>query len=49
MIGLSMMLFGDGTSDTLSRGLALASFSVLYGVLIALPAGCAVVLLDKEP
>ncbi len=49
VIGLSMMLFGDGTSDTLSRGLALASFSVLYGVLIALPAGCAVVLLDKEP
>jgi hypothetical protein len=48
VIGLSMMLFGDGTSDTLSRGLGLASFSVLYGVLIALPAGCAVVLLDKE-
>jgi len=49
VIGLSMMLFGDGTSVTLSRGLALASFSVLYGVLIALPAGCAVALLERDP
>ena len=47
LIGLSIMLFGDGASSTLSRGLALASFSMLYGVLIALPAGCAVILLDQ--
>ena len=47
-IGLGMMLLGDGTSTTISRGLGLSSFSVLYGVLIALPAGCAVAMLDRS-
>ena len=47
-IGILVMLFGDGTSSTVSRGLALASFSMLYGVLIALPAGCAVVCLERN-
>ena len=48
VIGILVMLFGDGTSSTVSRGLALASFSMLYGVLIALPAGCAVVCLERN-
>ena len=47
-IGILVMLFGDGTSRTVSRGLALASFSMLYGVLIALPAGCAVVWIERN-
>ena len=47
-IGILVMLFGDGSSSTVSRGLALSSFSMLYGVLISLPAGCAVVCLERN-
>jgi hypothetical protein len=47
-IGFGVMLLGDGSMDTLIYGLSLAAFSVLYGVLIALPAGCAVVLMERE-
>ena len=47
-IGLLVILFGDGASTTVAGGLALASFSVFYGVLLALPAGCAVVWLDRD-
>ena len=46
--GILVMLFGDGTSTTVATGLALASFSMLYGVLLALPAGCAVVWLERD-
>ena len=48
VIGILVMLFGDGTSTTVATGLALASFSMLYGVLLALPAGCAVVWLERD-
>ena len=48
LIGMLVMLFGDGTSTTVAGGLALASFSMLYGVLLALPAGGAVVWLERE-
>ena len=48
LIGILVMLFGDGTSTTVAGGLALASFSMFYGVLLALPAGGAVVWLERE-
>ena len=41
LAGLGMMFFGAGTFEAMTRGL---SFAVLYGVLVALPASCAVLL-----
>ena len=43
-IGLGILFLGDGSFHTMTTGLSLAAFSVLYGILIAMPAGCAVVL-----
>ena len=48
LIGLAIMLLGNGSFETMTRGLSLSAFSVLYGVLIALPAGCAVILLERD-
>ncbi len=45
-IGLCILFLGDGSFHTMTTGLSLAAFSVLYGVLIAMPAGCMVVLTD---
>ena len=44
LIGLSILFLGHGSFQTMTTGLSLAAFSVLYGVLIAMPAGCMVVL-----
>ncbi len=44
LIGLGMVTFGAGTFEAMTRGLSFAAFSVLYGILVALPAGCAVLL-----
>jgi hypothetical protein len=44
IIGLTILFLGNGSFQTMTTGLSLAAFSVLYGVLIAMPAGCMVVL-----
>ena len=43
-IGLAMMTLGAGTFEAMTRGLSFAAFSVLYGILVAMPASCAVLL-----
>ena len=45
-VGLCILFLGNGSFHTMTTGLSLAAFSVLYGVLIAMPAGCIVVLAD---
>ena len=44
LVGLCIMAFGNASFETMTLGLSFAAFSVLYGVLVAMPAGCAVVL-----
>ena len=44
VIGLTILILGKGSFQTMTTGLSLAAFSVLYGMLIAMPAGCLVVL-----
>lgn len=44
IVGLGILFLGDGSFHTMTTGLSLATFSILYGILIAMPAGCAVVL-----
>ena len=44
VVGLAILILGHGSFHTMTTGLSLAAFSVLYGVLIAMPAGCMVVL-----
>ena len=44
VIGLTILIIGSGSFHTMTTGLSLAAFSVLYGLLIAMPAGCLVVL-----
>jgi len=44
VVGLTILVLGKGSFQTMTTGLSLAAFSVLYGILIAMPAGCLVVL-----